>query len=135
MNEAPIVRQMLLCDEVSADPENPRRINAYGLMIRLVSRDGQFPLLCERFCTYLTVANGRGQGIGQVVAVRVETGEIAWASKSHKMSFGANPLTTHAYSFQMQNCVFPAPGPYAIEFRYNGIAIAEQTLIVEGPRS
>jgi hypothetical protein len=132
VNLAPIVRLMLLCDHVGADADNPRRINAYGLMIRLRSLDGHFPILCSQFCTYLALSNGRGRGFGQVVAVRVENGEIVWNSRAHLMDFGTDPLLMHGFSFQMQNCEFTALGPYAIEFRYNGVAIAEQTLIVEG---
>jgi hypothetical protein len=132
MNEVPVVRQFVLCDYVAPDPDNPRKINAFGLTVRVRSLDGRFPTLCEQLSTYLALSNGRGRGVGQVVAVRVETGEVCWATAPQPIDFGTNPLAIHAFSFRMRNCVFPAPGPYAIEFRYNGVAIADQTLIVGG---
>jgi hypothetical protein len=130
MNEAPVVRQFVLCDTIARDPENPRKINAYGLLVRVRSLDGRYPTLCKLLTSYLSLSNGRGKGVGQVVAVRVETGEECWATTAQDLDFGANPLAVHALSFRMENCLFPAPGPYAIEFRYNGVAVAEQTLIV-----
>lgn len=130
MNEPPVVRQFVLCDEVRLNPNNPRKINAYGLTVRLRSVDGRFPLVCRQLCTYIALSNGRGRGVGQVVAVEVDTGKVCWATSSQSIDLGVNPLAIHAFNFRMRNCVFPAPGAYAIQFRYNGHEVAEQTLIV-----
>jgi len=118
-NLPPFVRHMLLCEEVSRDPENPNRVNLYGLTSTIRSTSNPpFPLLHPVLCVYLVLTGVRGVGEGQVVVVAADTDQPVFASQRHQLAFTlANPLDGHAAVFRIHDCVFPREGLYWVEFR------------------
>jgi hypothetical protein len=134
MNEAPVVKYMILCEDARLEEPPPRRLNIYGLMFRLRSEAGTFPVRCPKICALLVLRNGRGTGTGVVSAVHDDTGIVCWRSKPQTLDFGADPLEFRGAYFRGENAIFPAPGAYTLEFRYNGVVLATQSLDVLGSR-
>jgi hypothetical protein len=134
MNEAPIVKAMLLCDDVRPNEANPNRHDIVGLMTRLWSDTGAFPMICRQLCVYVIVTNGRGRGTGLVACVHEETGLTIWRTVSRELRFGNDPLAIQGDYYRMRDVIFPVPGVYNFEYRYNGIVLATQSLVVKGRR-
>ena len=128
----PVVRHMLLCEDIGRDPTNPKRIAIYGLIGAIRSTgEPPFPLLYPVLCVYLVLAGGRGEGDAQIVGVSADGEKPVFASPTHRLSFGlTDPLDVAAVIFRIRDCSFPQAGLYWIEFRYNGETIAREPLVV-----
>ena len=127
----PIVRHMLLCDDVHPDADNPHKMNVQGLVNTIGAQEGvSFPLHHPQLCVYLALTGGRGSGEVMVAAVQADSDRVAFTSLPHTLSFGPDPLAVQGVVFRIRDGVFPEPGLYWIEFRYNGRTIARQALAV-----
>jgi hypothetical protein len=127
----PIVRHMLVCDDVRLDPDNPHKVHVFGLVSTIQSSaEPSFPLLHPQLCIYLQVTGGRGSGEGEIVVVRADSEETGFASAAHALSFPANPLSVTGIVFRIQDCLFPEPGLYWVQFRYNEQTLAREPLLV-----
>jgi len=122
---------MLLCDEVRHDPDNPLKIDVFGLVstIRALS-DPPFPLRLPQLCTYLQLTGGRGTGQGQIATIHADTDQVAFTSVASALTFGSDPLAVLGVVFRMRDCPFPEPGLYWVQFRYNEKVLAQQALVV-----
>jgi hypothetical protein len=129
----PVVRHMLLCEDVGRDPTNPKRIALYGLMSSIRFLDvPPFPLRYALLCVYLVLTGGRGRGRGQIVIVEASVGQTICASRPHPLTFGAmNPLDVLGVCFRIRDCVFPGAGLYWVEFRYDRRTIAREPLLLK----
>jgi hypothetical protein len=79
----PIVRHMLLCDDVQRHPANPRKVNVYGLIHSLRSTaEASFPLSCT-FSIYLAVTGGRGTGEYRIAITRADTEEVTCLNRDN----------------------------------------------------
>src|SRR5262249_23047381 len=132
MNEPPVVQYMILCEDARFEGPPPGRLNVYALTFRLNSRGGIFPRHFPNLCAFLLLRNGRGTGIGQVVGVHEDTGRVVCRSAPQNLNLGTDPLEFRGAFFRMKNIVLPAKGAYTFEFRYNGVVLATQSLIVRG---
>jgi hypothetical protein len=132
---APLVHYMILCKDVRLEGPPPRRLNLYGLMTGLTSANDAFPANFPDFCVFLVLRNGRGPGEGQLSAIYDDTGEVPWTSGPYPLSFRSDPLEFRTLAIRVRNAVFPAAGAYSFEFRYNGLVLATQSLIVTGGNS
>jgi hypothetical protein len=131
MNEVdPVVRHMLLCDDVQRDPVNPNKVNVIGLVstIQGVS-EPPFPLLHPELCVYLQVTGGRGEGDAQIVVQHADSDQVVFSSPAHRLVFSTNPLSILGIIFRIQSCVFPGPGLYWVQFWYNQKRLAQQPLL------
>ena len=113
----PVVRYMILCEDWETDPQNPRRINIYGLLANIRSL-GQppYPLLYPELCVFLALTDGRGTGKGQIVCAFEETGQKIFGTPKRQIDFGADPLEVVGVTFRIRDCRFPFPGMYSIQF-------------------
>jgi hypothetical protein len=126
---------MVLCEDARLEGPPPRRLNVYGLMLRLRSDAGVFPVRLPMVCAFLALRNGRGTGTGMVSAVHDDTGRVVWNSAPQEFNFGTDPLEFRGAYFRVRNAIFPAAGAYTFEFRYNSVVLASQSLIVVGSQS
>jgi hypothetical protein len=127
----PVVRLMLLCDDVQSDPMAPNKINVFGLVSAIrSSEDPAFPLRHPELCVYLQLVGGRGTGDGWIVGLHADTNQIVFRSPAHSLSFEPDPLAVQGAVFRLLECPFPEPGLYSIEFWYNDKVIARQPLLV-----
>jgi hypothetical protein len=126
---------MILCKDVRLEGAAPKQLNIYGLMMGLYSAVNVFPAHFPDFCIFLALRNGRGAGVGEVSAINEDTGEVSWHSGPHPLNFSSDPLETRTLSIRVKKAVFPAAGAYSFEFRYNGVVLATQSLVVTGSSS
>jgi hypothetical protein len=127
----PVIRHMLLCEDVSPNRVNPRKLNVFGLLSTLRS-SGDPPLypVVAQFCVYLLMAGGRGEGFLRIVISFAETAEVIYMGQEHPIAFEADPLKVHAASVRVSRCEFPFSGLYWVELWYNGEVLCTEPLQV-----
>jgi hypothetical protein len=70
----PVVRLMVVCDDVAPNTDNPNKTDLRGVLSTLtVDPDESFPAVLEQMCVFLIMTSGRGTGRGQIVVVAAET--------------------------------------------------------------
>jgi hypothetical protein len=104
-------------------------------MMSLRSTNEVFPAHFPEFCIFLALRNGRGPGVGMISAIHEDTGDVIWNSGPQPLNFSSDPLETRTLFIRVKNADFPAAGAYSFEFRYNGVVLASQSMIVEGSQS
>ena len=126
----PVVRHMILCDEVTSDPTT-ERINLLGLVTSIESRAASpFPLRYPQLCAYLQMTNGRGSGVVQLLIRLADSEWLVSGSSPHRVRFPNDPLLVHGMVLRLLNCPFPQPGLYIVEVRFEGQVIANEPLLV-----
>src|SRR4051812_1776163 len=115
----PVVRLMLLCDEVRTDPGMAHKVNVFGLVSSLLSRqEPPFPLVHPQLCVLLQVSGGRGEGDGRIVVRHADADRVAFTSAGHRLSFGPDPLAVVGIVFRIRDGTFAEAGLYWVEFWY-----------------
>ena len=131
MPRPPVIRDMILCEEIVRDPDHPRRISLLGLLSNINSLDDvPYPLLFPEICVFVQMTQCTGVND---IGVRIEfpdTGNPVFQTKTYPHSFGNDPLAIHGLSFRIKNCSFPEPGLYSFEFCYNDSAKATRYLLL-----
>jgi hypothetical protein len=125
----PVVRYMILCEDWGTDPQNPRRVNIFGLLSNIHSAaQPPYPLVYPELCVFLALTEGRGTGMAQIVCAFEETGQRVFHSPPRKVKFGPDPLEVTVLPIRVRNCKFPFPGMYSLQFWYNGHEVQERPL-------
>jgi hypothetical protein len=128
---APIVRDMVICDDCRSDPNNSHLAIIVGVLNNINSIDlPSYPLLYRKMCVFLALTEGRGHGEGQIVCVIEETGQEVFATPKREITFGPDPLAIEGVVFRIRDCPFPVPGMYSIQFWYNGVEASEHPLLL-----
>jgi hypothetical protein len=125
----PVVRHILVCDDVLRNPENPSKIDIQGL-VSSIQALGDFPILVPLLCVFVQFTNGRGIGRVQVAIRLADSEGLVSGSKSHSVKFPFNPLTVHGITFRLLDCIFTQSGLYHIEFCVDEKPIAVEPLLV-----
>jgi hypothetical protein len=74
----PVVRHMIVCEDVVIDPNDPRRVTFEGLQSTINAPDpSAFPLMVAKLSVYLKIAGGRGAGTVRLVVLEESTAELA----------------------------------------------------------
>ncbi|MCI0640243.1 MAG: hypothetical protein L0Y70_14315 [Gemmataceae bacterium] len=126
---SPVVRYMLLCDDVHKDPKKPSCTHIDCLMGNIVSlEDPPFPLLREKVCIYLALTEGHGRGVAQIRVAYVdsEPEQLLFGSPEHDLDFtGHSPLELLGVVFRLKDCPFPQAGRSSVQFWYNHQKVEE----------
>jgi len=126
----PIVRYMILCEDWSHEPDNPRRVNIYGLLSNIDSKGQPFPLVLQEMCVFLALTEARGTGTVQIVCTHEQSSRRIFHTPTYPVSFGDDPLDIVAVPFRIRDCRFPFLGMYQVEFWYNEDKVEERPLRV-----
>jgi hypothetical protein len=134
-NIQPVVRYLIVCEDVRSDPENPKRISLDGLISTIRSlEEPPFPLLRREFCVHLHLTGCRGTGEGRILIQHADSEQVVFRGRSRTFAFGNDPLEIVGATFRIHNCLFEQPGLYWVQFWYNEQMIAQQPLILRGAR-
>lgn len=126
----PIVRHMIVCEDVQPSMDSPEKMNVLGLVHTIRSQEEPpYPLLHPGLCVYLQLTC-RGSGDARIVAVQADTDQPIFATPIHTLHFGTDPLAVLGVVFRIRGCPFPEAGLYWIQFRYNNSIIAQQPLLL-----
>src|SRR4051794_36700388 len=113
---APVVRHMLLCEDVRPDPSNPNRLDILGLIGTVQGAEGAtVPLHLPLLCVYLNLTGGRGIGQARIDVRQADSGNVVFASPSHSLTFPADPLAVRSVVFRIRDGVFREPGLYWVQ--------------------
>ncbi len=127
----PVVRYLIVCEDVQTDPANPKRISLLGLLGTIHSlEEPPFPLLYREICVYLQVTGWRGPAEGRIEIQHADTGQVVFRTMSRNIPFSNNPLEIDALVFRIRNCHFQQPGLYWVQFWYNNQVIEQQPLML-----
>ncbi len=127
----PVVRYLIACEDVQADPDNPRRVSLTGLISAIRSLEQPaFPPLYPEFCVFLQLTECRGPAEGRIEIQHADSGQVAFRTRSRTIPFSSDPLEVVGIAFRLRNCLFQEPGLYWVRFWYNDQAIAQQPLLL-----
>ena len=128
---APVVRHMLLCDDVVELPAGSGKVTLVGLVTNIESRlEPTFPLIHPSLCVYVQMTNGRGRADVQVLIRQVDSDRVVSGIRPRAVDFPTQPLRVHGMLFRILDCAFPTPGLYQVEFRVGDQVLAHEPLLV-----
>jgi hypothetical protein len=127
----PVVRYLIVCEDVEVDPDNPRRITLVGLIgsIHALEQPG-YPLLHQELCVFLQLTECRGAAEGRIEIQHADSGQVVFRTRTRTIPFGNDPLEVVAVTFRIRNCLFQDPGLYWVQFWYNDQMIEQQPLML-----
>ncbi len=127
----PIVRYMILCEDVQTDPDNPRRVTIVGLISAIQGlAQPPFPLLFRELCIFLQITECRGPAEGRIEILHADSGQVVFRTRTRTLLLGSDPLEVVGVTFRIRNCLFLEPGLYWVQFWYDGEMIAQQSLLL-----
>jgi len=127
----PTIRYLIVCEDVQADPDNPRRVTLVGLLSAIRSLEQPaFPVLYRELCVFLQLTECRGPADGRIEIQHANSGQVLFRTRTRTIPFGSDPLELFAASFRIRNCLFPEAGLYWIQFWYNEQMVAQQPLLL-----
>lgn len=127
----PVVRYLILCDDVQIDPTNPHRVDLIGVASAVVSRsDPPFPCRFDRLSVFVQLTECRGPGRGQAVLLDAETDEPVIGSVEHLLDLKDDPLLVQTVVFRMDKIRFKHSGLYWVRFKFDGVPLHQVPLIV-----
>jgi hypothetical protein len=126
----PIVRYMIVCDDLLTDSERPTKPIIVGLICLLTpDTDPPYPFWLGQMCVLLILTEGRGTGICELRLVFEETEEVVWQTSRLPLVFGPDPVALRGVLFRDHHVPFPSQGVYAVQFWYNEQLLAQQTIV------
>ena len=92
MEVRPVVRYMVLCDDIHLTPENDRQVTIVNLVITIRSLESPpHPLLRRKLCVFLALTECRGEGVGKIVCAAGD-GHKVFETRERRITFGPDPL-------------------------------------------
>jgi hypothetical protein len=71
----PVIRYLIVCEDVQTDPHNPRRITLVGLISAIRSREQPpYPILYRELCVFLQLTECSGAAEGRVEIQHADSG-------------------------------------------------------------
>ena len=127
----PVVRYLIVCDDVVADPLNPRKINLLGLISTIWSQEfPPFPVIQREFCVFVQLTECRGRGLARVEVTHADSGNAVTRTSARSITFGNDPLAVVGIVFRIRECLFSSAGLYVVRFWYNDVVLAEQPILL-----
>src|SRR4051794_26461425 len=127
----PVVRYMIVCDDVLQDATRPGKPLIVGLTTVVNALDTPpFPFRLPRLCVFLVLAEGRASGAAWLRIVQDETEEVVYDGPPHRVEFTGGPLQVVGVLFRVLDCPFPAAGHYRVEFWHEDQCLAHQSIEV-----
>jgi hypothetical protein len=126
---APVVRTLIACEEIRPDDLDPRRLS----LLRVVSaiRATAYPALRPQFAVFAVLTGGRGAGELWMEIRQADADAVVYASARRRVAFAADPLVLHGATYNIRNLVFPQPGLYWVQLRYEGDVIADLPVVLK----
>src|SRR5437879_4632019 len=92
----PVIRSIVLCDNVRRDSDHPQHISLDGLLSTIHSLDEPpYPLLFPEICVFVQLTECRGAGEFYIQIFHPDTEETIFRTKNYRHHFGHDPLEIH----------------------------------------
>jgi hypothetical protein len=130
----PIAKTILLCEDVLPGPAGTGNVHLMNVFSALRPRSNpSFPLRLPKMSVFLQLTDAEGEAFGKVVVREIDSDEALFGSADHRIQFD-DRLHVKWLLFRLNNCVFPSPGIYLVEFYFADRLIVDYRLPVsEGP--
>ena len=106
---APVVRHLILCDDVSTSPAGKFTLHGLVSAIRS-SRTPPYPHRHPLLCVFMQLTNGRGQGQLKVEIRELASGVVVAYISPRVATLPTNPLAVYGGAIRLQDIPFPNPG-------------------------
>ncbi len=127
----PVVRYLIVCDDMQVDAVNSRRQSLIGVVSAIRSpHNPPYPVTHPELCVYLQVTECRGSAKGRIHVTHADSDRVLFRTKTRSIPFGNDPLEIVAVSFRIRGVTFDEPGLYWVQFWYNEQMIAQQPLLL-----
>lgn len=129
----PIVRYMIACEDIRINPDDPRKVTLVNVVSTIRSREQPaYPLLFRELCIFVQLTECHGGGEVDLQIVHEESDQTAYPGPDQpwKVQLPNDPLEAIGLPFRIRNILFPLSGPYSIQFWYNRILLAHQSLLL-----
>jgi len=125
----PVLRCMILCEEVVSDPTRANRYTLVGVLHEVRPfLTSPYPYLHARLDMFVQLTSCHGPGQARVEIVRADNGRVEWHSPTGVFPFSNDPLAVRSIILRLHGLVFPDPGLYWARLWYNNALLAEQAL-------
>jgi hypothetical protein len=125
----PVVRYMVICEDVVIDAGNANRVSLQGILWNIHSPNNPpFPYVAPAICIFIVLTDCHGPGtlqlrIGDFATILYDSGPIA-------LQLPTDPLQVTGWPIRITNLRFPQAGVYEVELLGNGTVLATQPLRV-----
>lgn len=127
----PVVRYLILCDDVETDPASPGRVTLVRVLSAIrPAEEPPYPYEYPEFCVYMDITECRGPAEGRIEVHNADTEETVFQTRTRTIPFRSNPLDIQGLFFRLRKCRFTKPGLYWVQFWYNEQMIAQQPLLL-----
>ena len=127
----PVIRQMILCDDITADPARPLKVSILGLITYIdPADDPPYPLLYRELCVYLKLSGCRGAGTGWIQVRNADSGTPVCRTPARPLQLPTDPLRVVGRIFRVRDCRFPELGLYEVEFWYDGMMLRQEPVVL-----
>lgn len=125
----PVVRHMVLCDDVQQGPSGKHNVMGVTSFIRSEA-EPPYPHSHPLLCVFLLLTIGRGTGSVRILVRHAASGEEIAGTSLRTLNFPRDPLQVHSLVFRVLGCRSPEPGLYYVEFEVDGKPIATEPLLL-----
>ncbi|MBX9623746.1 MAG: hypothetical protein K2X82_08020 [Gemmataceae bacterium] len=127
----PIVRQMLVCEDVRVGGNGRPGVDVLGLAHVIGPRPGEsFPLPYPGLCVYLRLSGGVGTGRAFLRLVEADTDDEVIRTPEFEVAHPPDRHRAAGVIVRPVGCVFPRPGLYWVEFYHDGLLLRQEPLTV-----
>lgn len=127
----PIVRHLIVCEDVQVDSDNPRRVTIVGVTGTLDTFGiVPFPMVYPELCLFFQMTECRGPGDFWIEVLQADTNRKMFRSPARTLTFQGDPLEVCMAALRVRECRFPLPGLYWVELCYNSEVLAQEPLLV-----
>jgi hypothetical protein len=124
----PVVKSMVVCEDVLPGPEGTGNVHLMNVFSSIRPRaEPLFPHRHPQVCVFLQLTDAEGRALGQIIARQQSSGSAVFGSARHVINF-RDRLQVKWALFRLQDCPFPEPGLYSIEFHCAGRWLFEQSV-------
>jgi hypothetical protein len=129
----PVVRYLIVCEDVQVDPDNRRRATLVNLISTIHSLEQPaFPLLCRELCVFVQMTECQGSAEVELRIVHADTGQFVYPGPQvpWRADLPSDPLEVVGLPFRIRNIEFPEAGLYWVQLWYNSQLLAQASVLL-----
>lgn len=130
----PVVRYLMVCDDVRVDPVNPHRVDLLGVTSAIRSTaHPPFPCRLSRLTVFVQLTGCGGPVGASVRLVEADAGGPVAGSEEHRVELPDDPLQVLNVVFRIHGVRFRGPGLYWVQFCCPDEVVHQIPLLVREP--
>jgi len=103
----PVVRCMVLCEDIRVDPGNPARVSLDGVLSNIRPQQSPpYPYTAPVLCVFILLTECRAPGTAVLRVVHPDSAMVFYQSPAVASAVGNDPLVVHGLRFRILNVRF-----------------------------